>query len=144
MWTATEHGYFSVVAHRDDIGPEGDRIVLVRARDAQDLRRVRNAGYDVGRIIAIVGADYPYRAEMRKDEWARYLADQVGGIDYTNFKDRIAKVDAGRAKVYLKVWSALQHIEDDDWDRELVAVVAEEEDDYIASRMAHPANGKRA
>jgi len=107
MWTATQHGYFSVVAHRDDIGPEGDRIVLVRARDAKDLRRVRDAGYAVGRIKAMESADYPYRAEMTKDEWARYLADQVGEIDYTNFKDRITTIDAGRAKVYLKVWSAL-------------------------------------
>lgn len=125
MWTATQHGYFSAVAHRDD--PKG-RTVLVRARDADDLRRVRDAGYETGRIIAMVSADYPYRVYMDKTEWGRYLADQAMDIDYTNFKTRIGQLDHKRAGVYLKAWSALQHIEDDDWDRELVPMVAAAEE----------------
>ncbi len=139
MWTATQHGYFSAVAHRDD--PKGS-TVLVRARDADDLRRVRDAGYETGRIVALVSADYPYRVYMEKSEWARYLADQAMEIDYTNFKDRIARTDATRSKVYLKAWSALQHIEDDDWDRELVPIVSSEEAEYIASKKGHPSTYK--
>lgn len=125
MWTATQHGYFSAVAHRDDVK---GRTVLVRARDADDLRRVRDAGYETGRIHAMISADYPYRVFMDKTEWARYLADQAMDIDYTNFKNRIGQLDATRSNVYLKAWSALQHIEDQDWDRELVPMVAAEEE----------------
>lgn len=140
MWTATKDGYFSVVAHRNDIGPGGHRIVQVRARSAEDLRRVRDAGYKVGRIIALTQADYPYRAEMTKAEWSRYITDQVDSIEYTNFKNAVAARDPQRAKIYLKVWSALEHIEDDDWDRDLVPIVASEENDYMSSRLAHPTN----
>jgi|APGre2960657404_1045060.scaffolds.fasta_scaffold02862_11 hypothetical protein len=125
MWTTTQHGYFSAVAHRDD--PKGS-TVLVRARDADDLRRVRDAGYETGRIHAMTSADYPYRVFMDKAEWGRYLADQAMAIDYTNFKTRIGNLDAKRAHVYMKVWSALQHIEDDDWDREMVPMVAADEE----------------
>lgn len=122
MWTATKDGYFSAVQHRDQPGK-----LMVRARDSKDLRKVRDQGYDVGRIIAMADADYPYRVVVDKAEWGRYLADSVASVDYQNFKESIHAVDPERERIYLKVWSALTHIEDQDWDRELVPVVAAEE-----------------
>lgn len=122
MWTATTDGYFSAVQHRDKPGK-----LMVRARDSKDLIRVREAGYDIGRIIAMRDADYPYRVVVNKAEWGRYLADSAAGVDYENFKKRIHQDDPERERIYLSVWSALTHIEDGDWDREMVAVVAADE-----------------
>jgi hypothetical protein len=101
---------------------------MVRARDSKDLQHIRDWGYDTGRIIAMTNADYPYRIIIKKDEWARYLVNATTAIDYVNFKSRIHEVDRPRGDIYLKVWRELLHIEDDDWDRELVAVVAADED----------------
>lgn len=120
MWIATEHGYFSTVADRDE--PAGTDL-WVRARAVRDLERVRSAGYDTGPIIGHKTADYPYRVRMKRSEWGRYLADTAAGITYTNFKNRVAQVDAGRAKIYLEVWSALTDIEEDDWERDGVEFV---------------------
>jgi hypothetical protein len=119
MWTATKDGYFSAVQHRDQPGR-----LLVRARDSKDLEAVRGKGYDIGRIIAMTDADYPYRALVEKAEWGRYLADSAAGIDYGNFKDAVYAADPARAKVYLGAWRELMHIEDDDWDRDRGPVVA--------------------
>lgn len=122
MWTATQDGYFSAVQHRDR--PD---TLMVRARDSKDLERIRDKGYETGRIIAMTEADYPYRVIIKKEEWARYLVEATVAIDYVNFKNRIHEVDDRRGNIYLKVWRELLHIEDDDWDRELVPVVAAEE-----------------
>jgi hypothetical protein len=121
MWTCTEHGYFSTVADREDTknGP-----VWVRARSADDLVRVRDAGYDTGPIIGMVKADYPYRVKMARAEWARYLTDYVTtDLDYTNFKDRVHAVDHKRADIYMGVWHELTRIENPDWQRLSVAEV---------------------
>jgi len=91
----------------------------------------------------MVSADYPYRVFMNKAEWGRYLADQAMDIDYTNFKNRIGQIDATRANVYLKAWSALQHIEDQDWDRELVPMVAADEDALDQPRLEKLHGGPR-
>ena len=123
MWIATQDGYFSAVQHRDK--PDTH---MVRARDSKDLQHIRDWGYDTGRIIAMTNADYPYRIIIKKDEWARYLVNATTAIDYVNFKSRIHEVDRPRGDIYLKVWRELLHIEDVDWDRELVAVVAAVED----------------
>jgi len=122
MWTATQDGYFSAVQHRDR--PD---TLMVRARDSKDLERIRDKGYETGRIIAMTEADYPYRVIIKKEEWARYLVEATVAIDYVNFKNRIHEVDDRRGGIYLKVWRELLHIEDDDWDRELVPIVAAEE-----------------
>lgn len=124
MWTATEHGYFSAVADRDDpTGPE----LWVRARALADLERLRSAGYETGPITGMKHADYPYRVLMGRAEWARYLSDSVAAIDYPNFKERVHEVDAARADVYMDAWFALTHIENDDWERNGVAEVNERE-----------------
>lgn len=120
MWVCTEHGYFSAVADRT-APTDGD--LWVRSRAAADLERVRSAGYDTGPIIGMVKADYPYRVRMSRTEWGRYVADQAGRIDYTNFKDRIHRVDHSRADIYMGVWHELTRIENADWKREGVAVV---------------------
>lgn len=123
MWICTEHGYFSVVADRNDT--HGD--VWVRARSVDDLRAVRDAGYGIGRITALKYADYPYRARVSRSEWGRYLADALAGVDYPNFKNRVHARDRARADVYLDVWQAMVRIEKDDWDRDRVAAVTDEE-----------------
>lgn len=121
MWTCTEHGYFSTVADRDE--PTGGPV-WVRARSADDLVAVRDAGYDTGPVIGMVNADYPYRVKMERAEWARYLADYVTTtLDYTNFKNRVHERDARRADVYMGVWHELTRIENPDWRRSRVAEV---------------------
>lgn len=120
MWIATEHGYFSTVADRDN--PAGPYL-WVRARDAKDLIKVRDLGYDIGRITAMVNADYPYRAKVLRTVWNDYVTNQINHVNYTNFKDRVHVVDRKRADVYLDVWHALTRIEADDWKRTKVSAV---------------------
>lgn len=133
MWIATQDGYFSAV---NNIKDKSGETVLVRARASKDLYNLREAGVEFGRIICIERADYPYRAVIHRDAWANYLATAVAAIDYPNFKDRIHDLDPSRANVYMKVWSALTHIEDADWDRDLLPIVAADEDRRAEEREA--------
>lgn len=117
MWIATEHGYFSTVADRPD--PHGTHV-WVRARALDDLQRVRDAGYDIGHIVAMEEADYPYRVYVARSEWSRYVGDQISTMSYTNFKNRVHEVDPERAGIYMEVWYDLTRIEDADPDRTTV------------------------
>ena len=124
MWIATEHGCFSAVADRNE--PRGPHL-WVRSRSATDLERVRSAGYDLGRIVGMKNADYPYRVKVARTEWSRYVSDQIGTMDYDNFKSRVHKVDPPRADVYMGVWYEMQRIEENDFDRVGVDRVNERE-----------------
>jgi hypothetical protein len=106
MWMLTTRGFFSVVAHRHD-----DALVLIRARVRDDLLALRPLApglepYSEG------GSDYPWRAEMPRDEWARVAALLAAEIDYENFKSAIAdRQGDDRAIVYSQVWSVLRELE---------------------------------
>lgn len=114
MWIATPTGFYSAVAHKFE--PE---LVVVRGRALQDVealaawinrRRADLVGTPDGEVevIAYQQSDYPWRVIATKGEWAAFLAFEVEGITYTNFKDEITRVQ-GRARhdIYSRVWGVL-------------------------------------
>lgn len=109
MWICTQHGYYSAVADRDE--PESD-MLWVRARAYDDLWTIREMGYETGPIIGMERADYPYRVNMKRSEWARYLTEEIGYMDYPNFKKRVASEQGHkRADIYMDVWHDMTRIE---------------------------------
>lgn len=116
MWLITEDGFASVVAHRD----RPDHL-LVRARAQADLENLCSVaseeglgGFDPVGIFSLDNADYRWRLEVRRDDFAALAAALVGRIDYDNFKNRVGSRDADRAHLYMNVWSALYRIQEDD------------------------------
>ena len=107
MWIITPLGFFSVVRKK------GDTHLTVRARVAQDLDRLRERYLpDLSSTRAGAGTDYPYRASVSARSWALALSDMGRDIDYSNFKDEVARVQGhARAHVYANVWTALMGLE---------------------------------
>src|SRR3954471_19209671 len=106
MWLLTTRGFYSVVARRDD-----PSLVLVRARVQDDLEALRDLApsldpwYDPTR-------DYPWRAELPRDEWAGVAAALAREIDYGNFKNAVAAFQGhDRADLYALVWDDLRRLE---------------------------------
>lgn len=114
MWLISEDGFASVVAHRD----RPDHL-LVRARarsDLENLCRVAEeegvGGFDPVGIFSLDDADYRWRLEVRRDDFASLVSSLVGRIDYDNFKNRVASRDSERAHLYMDVWSDLHRIQE--------------------------------
>lgn len=106
MWIATKYGFYSAVSK----GPKGS--VCVRARVESDLENLRQFLPAMGEIIKNAGTDYPYRIYVNQSAWAEVMAEMATGIDYSNFKDEVAKTQgSARAHVYGDVWWNLQELE---------------------------------
>jgi hypothetical protein len=113
MWMIGEEGFVSVVAHRD----RPDHL-LVRARDRADLENLCRValeegieGLDPVGIFSLEDADYRWRLEARRDDFAELAAASVRRIDYDNFKNRVGARDRERAGLYSRVWSVLYQIQ---------------------------------
>ena len=117
MWIATDIGFYSAVAHRDQAD-----TVMVRARSRADLLALLEFGRDVladhpqaAEIGPLVDspppADYPARVTMPAVVWADLLAALAVRIKYDNFKTRVGNVNRERAATYGRVWQALVAIE---------------------------------
>lgn len=113
MWLITEDGFASVVAHR-----ERPDHLLVRARARADLESLCQVaseeglgGLDPVGIFSLENADYRWRLEVRRDDFAALASAMVGRINYDNFKSRVARKDPDRAHLYMDVWSALHRIQ---------------------------------
>jgi hypothetical protein len=106
MWLFTETGFLSAV-QKDPSKPE----LSVRARDKQSLADLA-AKYDL-KIIQTPLADYPYRVEIPKEQFAQWVANEVNLISYSNFKNQVAVVrDSKFAKLLGSVWSIMLGAED--------------------------------
>ena len=109
MWILMPTGFFSVVRK------PGDELLTVRARSRADLERLAASVPALGPIEAGGGTDYPYRARIGTDDLAEAVAAAVRGIDYSNFKDAVARrAGTRRAKLYGKVWQTLLEIENEE------------------------------
>ncbi|TVP43073.1 MAG: hypothetical protein EA341_18780 [Mongoliibacter sp.] len=100
MWIASTNGFISIVQHWDK--PD---TLLVRARVRKDLLSI----FSELRIIEIPNADYRFRVLVSKNEFAELMFNQVMGIDYPNFKNRIATSDSQKDKldIYHQIWSIM-------------------------------------
>ena len=106
MWLFTETGYLSAV-QKDPTKP----VLSVRARDRRSLADL--AGRFDLKIIQTPMADYPYRVEVPKEQFAKWVTDEVAQINYSNFKNQVAVVrDSKFAKLLGSVWSIMLGAED--------------------------------
>ncbi len=107
MWVFTKEGFVSAVTNRDGEG------LVVRGRDRRAL--------DVLAIIADVAiakspkGDYPYRVFVTKESFGVWLAHSLDGLDYTNFKSKVARTRGPEYTEALHdVWAAMHTVEDAD------------------------------
>jgi hypothetical protein len=105
MWLFTETGFLSAV-QRD----LNKYKLTVRARDRESLSDL--ASKFSLRIIKTPMADYPYRVEISKKDFATWVSGEVTGISYSNFKNQVSVVRDSFAKLLGKVWSVMLDAED--------------------------------
>ena len=80
MWIALTEGWLSIVAHRD----KPDHL-LVRARNPKHIRHT--FGEQV--MYTDADADYPFRADVPREDVARFLVRRLEDMAYDNFKNTI-------------------------------------------------------
>ena len=106
MWLFTETGFLSAV-QKDLSKPE----LTVRARDLESLADLVDK-YDL-KVVKTPMADYPYRVEVRKEQFAEWVSNEINLISYSNFKDQVSLTrDSKFAKLLGSVWSTMLGAED--------------------------------
>jgi len=106
MWIFTTFGFFSVVQKKPS-----DEFLTVRARDPEDLDRLRERLPELG-PTRIEGGDYCCRASVPRVALSACLATLASEIDYDNFKDAVHKsMGRLRADIYHDVWAAAYQIQ---------------------------------
>lgn len=96
MWVALTEGWLSIVAHRD----KPDHL-LVRARNPKHIRRA----FPDEEMYTNADADYPFRADVLREDVARFLVRRLELMTYDNFKNTI-KEDAYHDAA-LDVWRTM-------------------------------------
>jgi hypothetical protein len=106
MWIFTTFDFFSVVQKKPS-----DEFLTVRARDPEDLDRLRKCVPELG-PTKLEGGDYCCRARMSRAAFAAGLATIAAGIKYPNFKDAVREsMGSQRASIYHDVWTAAYQIQ---------------------------------
>tara|TARA_R110000751_G_scaffold286675_3_gene391231 strand:- start:9707 stop:10051 length:345 start_codon:yes stop_codon:yes gene_type:complete len=93
MWFAHNEGWLSIVMHRTR--PEH---LLVRARKYEHIESL----FPHEDIYTDFNADYPYRADVLREDVATTIANELMEIDYDNFKNSVN--DTSLRIAYGKVW----------------------------------------
>jgi len=107
MWIFTETGFISAVRKEDN-----PSLLTVRARDRKSLGLLSEATGT--KVAQSPDADYPYRLFVPAEAFAKWVADQALKIDYSNFKNRVAKTrDYDFASSLGEVWAAMLSVEDE-------------------------------
>lgn len=99
MWVMLSDSYISAVAYVVT-PPQPDKL-LIRSRVRGDIERLF-PGVTVKRTP---DADYMFRAVVTRAAMAAVMANEIGKIDYPNFKDSVKEND--RHNAYLKCWTAM-------------------------------------
>ena len=86
MWFCNNDGFISAVADSSD--PTGNTL-KVRARFRRDLEDI----FPDKEIVEDAGTDYKYRVFITKQELAEIMYERILNIDYTNFKNSVARND---------------------------------------------------
>lgn len=110
MWLQTRVGFFSIV---EKPGNHAEEQLTIRARVGADLTALRERYLpELGEVQISHSNDYRYRALAPRAAVAQALARAALDIDYSNFKDTIAREQgANRAHLYGKVWSVLHSLQ---------------------------------
>lgn len=112
MWLLTPTGFFSIVRKPQDAAAG---TLTVRSRVRADLDELRDTLLpELGPTIENAGTDYRYRATAPKAAVAKAMAAMVEGLDYSNFKNAVAKAQGSqREHLYHEVWQSLYKLQDD-------------------------------
>lgn len=81
MWIFTNYGFVSAVQYN----AKKDTL-LVRAREPGVLEAFAERHGIKAKVEKTPKADYLYRSEFKKDDFAKAVADEARRIDYGNFK----------------------------------------------------------
>lgn len=104
MWLFTSTGFISAV--------NKDGGLVVRARDRQSLQPLSE--FTRTKIVHTPIADYPYRLTTDKEQFSRWLIEQINLLDYPNFKSEVAHSRGYEfAHPLNKVWSVMHDVEDE-------------------------------
>tara|TARA_R100000541_G_scaffold38508_1_gene46308 strand:+ start:782 stop:1144 length:363 start_codon:yes stop_codon:yes gene_type:complete len=98
MWVALTEGWLSIVAHRH----KPDHL-LVRARNPKHITRT----FPDAEMYTITSADYPFRADVLREDVIDFIANRLDYMQYDNFKNTIDKQDYGYREVANTVWTVL-------------------------------------
>ena len=93
MWIYLTEGSFSIVAHRD----KPDHL-LVRSRHPDAIERT----FRDAEMYYIQDADYPYRADILRDDVISFLERRLSLLNYDNFKNTVDDEDYSR--LLMDVW----------------------------------------
>ena len=86
MWLLTTRGFYSVVLHRED-----PLLLLVRSREESDLLALRDLAPGIEPCYD-PDADYPWGAEVPREEWSFVMSSLAREIDYPSFKDPLREL----------------------------------------------------
>ena len=87
MWIYLTEGALSIVAHRD----KPDHL-LVRSRHPNTIERA----FPDAEQYYIQDADYPYRADILRDDVIFFLERRLSLLKYDNFKNTVDDYDYSR------------------------------------------------
>lgn len=100
MWLCFNDGFLSVVDKAEAVG-----CLMVRARRQGDIERY----FPGAKVKKTPGNDYLFRAEIKREEVAQRVAEQVMGIGYDNFKDSVT--DDRLHTAYGRVWGTMSSLQ---------------------------------
>ena len=112
MWIITPLGFFSIVQKPRDAKAG---TLTVRARVRTDLEALQAAVLPgLGKISKSKSTDYRFRATAVRAQVEAAMAKLTQQLDYSNFKDQVAKVQgAKRSHLYHDVWAVLSRMQGD-------------------------------
>ena len=102
MWIVLNKSFLSIVKNRNN-----ENQLLVRARVNGDIEKV----FPDADIFQDKDADYKYRSYIDREVVANAIGKELLNINYDNFKSSVSKDDGIRGNAYMKVWMALNQMQ---------------------------------
>ena len=101
MWIYLNNAFLSIV--QNHYAPD---MLHVRSRRKGDIEAV----FPDAEVLNTPDGDYKYRTDIERGQVADKISEQVGKIDYSNFKKSIA--DPERHDIYLDTWSTAHGLQE--------------------------------
>ena len=102
MWIVLNKSFLSIVKNRNN-----ENQLLVRARVNGDIEKI----FSDANVFEDETADYRYRSYIDREIVANAIGKELMNINYDNFKSSVSKDDDIRSNAYMKVWMALNQIQ---------------------------------
>jgi hypothetical protein len=121
MWVFTKYGFYSIACANDSDGNLDTNTVMVRARDDQHLRNLKERFPDTeigtSEIVALPGRDYGFRIIVPKSAWVEALSQLAIEQTWSNFKDeagtysRTKNLSRDYVSALHDIWSVMHRIQ---------------------------------